>query len=100
MFIPNLFDYFDPLNPPGPCDMLYKYRRLESKYNVSEVVIKNRIESLKYEIYQVAWGESIHNIRILSKAQLEHEGIKIKSCNELSSGKTSTNFFMIKAQCS
>jgi len=100
MFIPSLFNYFDPLNPPGQFDMLFEYRKLASKYNVSEVVIKNRIESLKYEIYQVAWGTSIHNIRILSKAQLEHEGISIKSCNELSKGKMNANPFTTKRQCS
>lgn len=85
LFIPDLLDAFDPLHPTS--NMWFARKLLSEKYRVSEQVIKNRVESLKYEILQVARGTAISDIEITSKAQLEHNGISIKSCNALSDEK-------------
>lgn len=84
-FIPDLLDLFNPITAYG--DIFDAYFRLAEKYQVTETVIKNRAENLKYEIYQVASGVSINSIVILSKTQQEKAGINVPSCYDIGISK-------------
>ena len=79
--IPDLLDLFNPVTSSG--DIFYAYAILSEKYRVSEMVMKNRNENLKYEIYQVASGGSINSISIMPKKQQEKAGICVPSCYEI-----------------
>lgn len=52
-------------------------------FNVSPIVLQNRIESLKYEINQYMDGIPLGNIEILSKTKLEQRNIMVKSLVDL-----------------
>ena len=56
---------------------------LSEKFGVSVPVIKYRLESLKYEIYQYLNGMRLDSIRLLSKNQLFKENIQIQSLNDI-----------------
>ena len=79
--IPDLLDLFNPITAHG--DLFDAFLKLSEKYQVSEMVMRNRIENLKYEIYQVASGVSINSISIMSKKQQERAGINAPSCYEV-----------------
>lgn len=81
-FIPDFLDNFDPLMPTP--DLGPIRAALAEKYFVSERVIYNRIDNLKYEIWQVATGTSLDKVKLLSKHQQTKCGLQIISCNELS----------------
>lgn len=51
-------------------------------FGVSERVIYNRIESLKYEILQYEYGISLSEIKVRSITQQLKNGLRIKSKNE------------------
>lgn len=54
------------------------------KFNVTSIVLKNRLNALKYEIYQYIEQEvDLDNIKFLSKTKQENLGISIKSFNDL-----------------
>lgn len=48
---------------------------LAQKYNVTEHVVRNRISSLEYEIYQYFRGVPLSKLVIMSKKQIEKHGI-------------------------
>lgn len=52
------------------------------KFQVSPAVIKYRLESLKYEIYQHCNGVNLNEVKILSGNQQKSMGIKIESLND------------------
>lgn len=52
-------------------------------YKVSPVVVQNRLNSLRYEIYQYLYGCDINNIKIISKTQQKKLGIEIDSLNDI-----------------
>ncbi|MBP3508775.1 ImmA/IrrE family metallo-endopeptidase [Oscillibacter sp.] len=79
--IPDLLDLFNPITAYG--DIFEAFFKLSEKYQVSEMVIRNRTESLKYEIYQVASGVPIDSISIMSKKQQERAGINVPSCYDV-----------------
>lgn len=56
---------------------------LSYEFFTTKQVIENRLESLKYEIYQYLSGIDISNILLLSNTQLEKDNIKIRSINDL-----------------
>lgn len=80
-FIPDFLNCFNPLCPTPNIDTVREM--LAEKYFVSERVIYNRIDSLKYEIWQVAHGTPLDQIIILSNRQQEARGISVPSCNIL-----------------
>lgn len=54
-----------------------------SIFAVTPVVLQNRIDSLKYEIYQYMNNTPLNNIKIMSKNDQSRMGIKVKSLVEL-----------------
>lgn len=52
-------------------------------FNVTDIVISFRLESLKYEIMQYLNGTSINNLKILSNTQQTKMGIKCTSFNDI-----------------
>lgn len=52
---------------------------ISHKYPVSQTVVQNRLNNLKYEIYQYLNGTDINNIEILSSKQQQSRGIYIDS---------------------
>lgn len=64
----------------GICEMS---EEIADHYRVSPVVVQNRFNSLKYEIYQYLNGCKISDIKVLSKTQQEKEGIFIESLNDI-----------------
>lgn len=81
LFIPRLLQMYNPVLGCGDYEVAVD--TLSSEYGVSDMVIRNRIENLKYEIYQVAKGTPISDILILSKTQQERQGITIPSCRDI-----------------
>lgn len=79
-FIPDFLDCFNPYSPDH-ADIDKAREQLASSYFVSEMVIKNRINNLKYEIWQVLNGTDIKDICVLSKKQQEKRGIFVSSYN-------------------
>ncbi len=59
-------------------------KELADIFNVPEIVIKYRLENLKYEIYQFLNGASLENIKILSLKQQKERGIFVDSLNTIS----------------
>jgi Zn-dependent peptidase ImmA (M78 family) len=57
------------------CNTIIIHSDLAELFNVTTVVIRNRINSLEYEIYQYLRGIPLSDIVILSKKQLERRGI-------------------------
>lgn len=90
LFIPELFKRLDwnlppevDFYPPVADDRFPLIRQeLARLFGVSERVIRNRIESLKFEILQHYYGEDISEIRVLSLTQQQKRGIKVLSMNE------------------
>lgn len=104
---PNQDPYIEWLANEGAAEFTVPYRKLlpmiKAEYNdmivdcgtynfceeksvvfgVSPVVMQNRINSLKYEIYQYINGVPIEQIEILSNTQLHKRGIQVKSLNDL-----------------
>lgn len=78
-YVKEHLKYFDK-NIFGVYDMSENIAKL---YRVSSVVVHNRINSLKYEIYQYLNGCNINEIKILSKTQQEKKGIFIESLNDI-----------------
>lgn len=56
-------------------------------FSVPPAVIKYRLESLKYEIYQYYTGIKVIDIKILSHHQQEKQGIYITSLNHIRPGE-------------
>lgn len=56
---------------------------LAENNNVSQTVAENRLNSLKYEIFQYLNGVDLNNINILSKHQQELKGIKVDSLSQI-----------------
>lgn len=54
---------------------------LSKYYNVSDVFIENRLESLRYEIDQYLNGCDLNDIEILSNRKQLERGIKAQSLN-------------------
>ncbi len=73
-------------------DIYMLREELTHKYNVTEAVIKYRLESLKFEIEQYVNGVPIRDLRILSYSSQLKQKIKIKSLNELAMDDLSKNF--------
>ncbi len=61
----------------------YFCEKTASKFNVSPIVIQNRLETLKYETHQYLKGTSLDSIELLSKSKQDKKGIVIKSFVEL-----------------
>lgn len=76
-FIPDFLDLFNPITGSG--DIFYALFSLAEKYHVTETVIKNRIENLKYEIFQVANGCHMDSVKIMSNNQQKKQGIHVPS---------------------
>ena len=76
-------EYVSELNK---CSTPYEYwgliNSLAAKYNVTPIVIKYRIDSLKYEITQYENGVEIENLRILSARQQQVNNIYIPSYHD------------------
>ena len=70
------------------------------KFLVSPTVIQNRIDSLKYEIFQHISGVEIDNIMLLSKTAQENRGIFIKSLVALENERLDNWFCNFKAPIS
>ena len=81
MFIPMLVNELEGL--PFSTSLDCVKRKLAKFFHVTSSVIENRINSLKYEIYQYQNGVPLNEIEILSNRQLERRDIKILSLNEL-----------------
>ena len=65
----------------GTTDFCEKYA---VDFGVAPIVLKNRLNALKYEIYQYIEKEiDLDDIEILSKSKQDSLGIKIKSFNDL-----------------
>lgn len=80
IFIPRLMDLVDEL---PDISRLYRARRtLAKEFNTTEIVIRNRIENLKYEIDQYRSGVPIEDVKLLSQNQLDKRGIITSSLNE------------------
>lgn len=56
---------------------------ISQNYNVSPVVVQNRLSSLKYEIYQYLSGCSLNNIEIISNNQQNRLGISVDLLNDV-----------------
>jgi Zn-dependent peptidase ImmA (M78 family) len=79
-FIPKLLDCWNPTKlQPVPFGVR---KKLADEFFVSDRVIYNRIESLKYEIMQVHRGAKINDIALLSANQQRNLGICVRSLNE------------------
>ena len=84
------FKMFLPLIKENKEEMLkgcgtYEFcEKYAEKFNVTSIVLKNRLNALKYEIYQYIEQEvDLDNIKFLSKTKQENLGINIKSFNDL-----------------
>lgn len=80
-FIPDVLSLLNPITRTG--DYFEAVFLLSEKYHVSEMVIRNRLDGLRFEIYQVANGTPLNEIMILSKRQQERQGIAVPSCCEI-----------------
>ena len=91
LFIPELFrklkltpspdiDFYPPIRNIDCLPSVRQY--LSRMFGVSERVVYNRIESLKYEIKQYQLGVSISDIIVRSINQQLKIGLRIKSINE------------------
>jgi Zn-dependent peptidase ImmA (M78 family) len=65
-------------------DIVFFKNELAKEYNVSAAVIKNRLESLKYEINQYLNGVPVEHIEILSKSEQDRRHIEVTSLNDIS----------------
>lgn len=63
---------------------------MADRYAVTEAVITYRLESLKFEILQYVSGIPMEQIRILSHASQQRNGINIKSLNDVASESMNT----------
>ena len=104
---PHQNSYIEWLANEGSAELLIPYRKLlpiiKQKYpdmikdlgtytfceeyadlfSVSSTVLRHRIDSLKYEIFQYINGTNIDNLQILSKKAQEKNGIFVKSLIDL-----------------
>lgn len=79
-FIPKLLSCWSPGSLHAiPLGMR---ERLADEFFVSERVIFNRIENLKYEITQVCNGVKLDDVVLLSANQQKNLGISVRSLNE------------------
>ena len=63
---------------------LLRFRgHMASKFNVSPIVIRTRLESLRYEISQYLGGTPIPDLRVLSNSQQMKLGLGASSLNEV-----------------
>lgn len=53
--------------------------KLSNMYNVSTVVVQNRISSLSYEIWQYLSGTDIDKIQLMSHPEQQRKGINVDS---------------------
>lgn len=53
--------------------------KLSNMYNVSTVVVQNRISSLSYEIWQYLSGTDIDEIQLMSHSEQQRKGINVDS---------------------
>lgn len=53
--------------------------KLSNMYNVSTVVVQNRISSLSYEIWQYLSGTDIDKIQLMSHSEQQRKGINVDS---------------------
>lgn len=81
MFIPDFLNLFNPLTCWG--DIFNAYTVLAARYNVSSMVVQNRVESLTYEIYQAAYGYPIDFISVISRREQAQRGISVPSCHSI-----------------
>lgn len=66
------------------CSDFRSFKRIMAhKFNVSDMVINFRFESLKYEIQQYISGTSLNNLKFLSNKQQIAQDIKVKSLNDI-----------------
>lgn len=85
-FIPYFSDTYDfYMNHAEMWSVLYGhcniYQLLGRAYNVSEIVIRNRIDNLSYEIFQYRNGGNLDNICFMSKTQLQRFETEIEVPN-------------------
>jgi Zn-dependent peptidase ImmA (M78 family) len=83
------YEYFVPEVSGVFCDSL-SYSEIDgiisdlaAEYHVSESVIKIRMQSLKYEIYQYSHGVQLYDLEILSESRQKKRGIAVKSIPEI-----------------
>lgn len=57
--------------------------QISSIFNVTKTVVEIRLESLKYEIKQYAFGVPLNDIEVLSASQQRERNINVKSINEM-----------------
>lgn len=79
--LPIIKKYYYCLN--NYLDIYMLKEELIHRYNVTNAVIKYRLESLKFEIEQYVNGVPIQDLRILSYSSQLKQNIKVKSLNEL-----------------
>lgn len=58
-------------------------RRLAKKHKVSPAVVQNRLDNLKYELFQYLNGTPLNQIQILSRRSQELYGIKVDSLEQI-----------------
>lgn len=66
---------------------------IADKFRVSPVVVQNRIDSLKYEIFQYLSGCDIENLEIISKTQQSRMGIVVDSLNDIENKRLNELWF-------
>lgn len=79
-FDTNLFGVFDMIST------------ISERYQVSPLVVENRLNSLKYEIYQYLNGCSLSNLKIMSLNQQHKLGINVDSLCEIEDRRLSENW--------
>ena len=74
LFIPDFWNLYSQFcSRRGGCSCIRT--RLAEKYHVSDVVIRNRIDNLRYEIDQFTIGIAIDNLSLLSRRKQDQLGI-------------------------
>lgn len=85
-FIPDLLELFNPITAYG--NIWSAFCTLAEKYQVSDMVIRNRTENLKYEILSGCQWDIYDSISILSKKKQDALGIIVPSCYEVGLAKS------------
>lgn len=62
-------------------------RMLSKSHIVSETVVQNRLNNLKYELYQYLNGVPLDRIQILSKRAQEQKGIHVDTLEQIESNR-------------
>lgn len=97
MFIPQLTAEINRL--PSLTSLNSVKHKLSKDFHVTTSVIENRINSLKYEIYQYQKGVPLDKIQILSNNQLIQRGIKILSLNDVCEREWDKNIRAFNKKC-